>query len=56
MKEGKIGCINCKKDEKGKGKELKTVEKSIPYIPKQILKRETVPTLPTPIYNPFWDK
>ena len=56
VKEGKIECKNCGKDKKGKGKEVMKEEKSIPYIPKQILKRETVPTLSKTIFNPFWDK
>ena len=56
VKEGKIGCNNCKRDKKGKGKEIRQEAKSVPYIPKQVLKRDTVPTLPTPILNPFWNK
>ena len=53
VKADKIGCENCKRDIKGKRKEIRKEEKSIPYIPKQILMRETVPTLPAPIFNPF---
>ena len=56
IKEGKLGCNNCKKDTKGKGKEVVREKTNIPYIPKQIVRREEVPTLLAPILNPFWDK
>ena len=53
VKTGKISCGNCTKD-KGKGKEVTEKTKNIPYIPKQILKREEVPTLPAPIIRREW--
>ena len=56
IKKGKLGCENCKRDTKGKWKEVVREKTNIPYIPKQIVRREEVPTFPAPILNPFWDK
>ena len=55
VKTGKISCDNCTKD-KGKGKEVAEKTKNIPYIPKQILKREEVPTLIAPIIRRDWNE
>ena len=56
VKEGKIGCVNCKKDVKRKGVERKKEERSIPYIPMKILKKEEVPTLQAPVIRRDWNE